>query len=227
MQNGKGSADQARAIVVGGSAGGLLAAALLRRGGWRADVFEKSPVELVGRGAGIATHPELAEALDESGAGSHELGLPVTYRVALDRAGNVVARRHHPQIVTSWDRLHQIVREATPDNCYHLGHELVSVSQTEDGVTASFANGSSVTGDVLVGADGIRSTVRGIYRPEVQPEYAGYVIWRGLVEEGALPPELHRRIFDHFTFFFPPRYEFDRLSDPRPEQRSTSRPSAL
>ena len=146
----------------------------------------------------------------------------MTYRVALDRAGEVVARRHHPQIVTSWDRLHQIAREATPDDCYHLGHELMSVAQTEDGVTASFANGRSVTGDVLVGADGIRSTVRGIFRPDVQPEYAGYVIWRGLVEEGDLPAALRRRIFDHFTFFFPPRYES--IGYPIPGRNNDLRP---
>ncbi len=207
MRNGRGEAGQARALVIGGSAGGLLAAATLRCGGWRADVYERSSVELVGRGAGIATHPELAEALDESGVGSHELGLPVTYRLALDKAGAVVARRHHPQTVTSWDRIHQIAREATPDDCYHLGHELVSVSQTEDGVTATFANGSTESGDVLVGADGFRSVVRGVYRPDVRPEYAGYVIWRGLVDEADLPSALHQRIFDHFTFYFPPRYE--------------------
>jgi 2-polyprenyl-6-methoxyphenol hydroxylase-like FAD-dependent oxidoreductase len=54
MRNGREPAGPASAIVIGGSAGGLIAAAMLRRGGWRADVFEKSAFELVGRGAGIA-----------------------------------------------------------------------------------------------------------------------------------------------------------------------------
>ncbi len=222
MRNATATADAPRAIVIGGSAGGLLAAATLRQGGWQADVYERSPVELVGRGAGIATHPELEQALDESGVGSAELGLPVTYRVAFDRAGRVLARRHHPQIVTSWDRLHQIARQATPDDCYHLGHELATITQTDDGVTAVFANGRTATGEVLVAADGFRSAVRGIYRPDVQPEYAGYVIWRGLVEEGDLPPALHRRVFDHFTFHFPPCNE--NIGYPIPGRNNDLRP---
>ena len=45
---------------------GLFAAAFLRRIGWEADIYERSPVELVGRGAGITTHPELLEALSRA-----------------------------------------------------------------------------------------------------------------------------------------------------------------
>ena len=53
-----------RAIIIGGSMSGLFSAAFLRQIGWQADVYERSPVELVGRGAGITTHPELLEALE-------------------------------------------------------------------------------------------------------------------------------------------------------------------
>ena len=47
---------------------GLFTAAFLRQVGWHADVYERSPVELVGRGAGITTHPELLEALQKRAA---------------------------------------------------------------------------------------------------------------------------------------------------------------
>src|SRR5436305_14054297 len=53
-----------RAIIIGGSMSGLFAAAFLRQIGWDAHVYERSAVELVGRGAGITTHPELLEALE-------------------------------------------------------------------------------------------------------------------------------------------------------------------
>ena len=56
---------------------GLFTAAFLRRIGWDVDVFERSRVELVGRGAGITTHPELLEALEKSGAGTRDLGIEV------------------------------------------------------------------------------------------------------------------------------------------------------
>src|SRR2546428_10790271 len=82
-----------RAVIVGGSMSGLFAAAFLRQIGWDVDVFERSPVELVGRGAGITTHPELLDALERSGAGTHELGIAVAKRIAIDRAGRVIGER--------------------------------------------------------------------------------------------------------------------------------------
>src|SRR4026209_1576058 len=61
------SSRHRRAIVIGGSMSGLFAAAFLRQIGWDADVYERSAVELVGRGAGITTHPELLQALKTAG----------------------------------------------------------------------------------------------------------------------------------------------------------------
>ena len=62
--------DERRAIVIGGSIAGLFVGAFLRRIGWRVDIYERSSIELIGRGVGIfATHLELFEALDKCGAG--------------------------------------------------------------------------------------------------------------------------------------------------------------
>ena len=61
---------------------GLFAAAFLRQVGWDVDVYERSPIELVGRGAGITTHPELLAALEASGAGTRDLGVTVERRIA-------------------------------------------------------------------------------------------------------------------------------------------------
>src|SRR5882672_7760189 len=89
-----------RAVIIGGSMSGLFSAAFLRRIGWNVDVFERSPVELVGRGAGITTHPELLEALEKSGAGTRDLGIEVEKRITIDRQGRVIAEKHLPQILT-------------------------------------------------------------------------------------------------------------------------------
>jgi 2-polyprenyl-6-methoxyphenol hydroxylase-like FAD-dependent oxidoreductase len=70
-------------------------------------------------------------------------------------------------------------------------------------VTARFADGSEAAGDILIGADGFRSSVRRLFLPEVQPLYAGYVAWRGLVEESAFSAAAHRDIFDKFSFGLP------------------------
>src|SRR6185436_5890522 len=98
-----------RAVIIGGSMSGLFAAAFLRQIGWDTDVFERSSVELVGRGAGITTHPELLEALEASGAGTRDLGIEVPKRIAVNREGRVTDERPLRQILTSWDRLQRLL----------------------------------------------------------------------------------------------------------------------
>src|SRR5258706_13396755 len=90
-----------RAIIIGGSMSGLFSAAFLRQIGWRAEVFERSTVELVGRGAGITTHPELLEALARSGAGLRDLRGEVDKRITLNRHGKGIAEKRLPQILTN------------------------------------------------------------------------------------------------------------------------------
>ena len=86
MAQGNAAAAPRRALVVGGSIAGLIAAVQLRRIGWDVDVFERSAVALSGRGAGIMTHPELVEILEQSGADCRDLGVPIHERIMVDRA---------------------------------------------------------------------------------------------------------------------------------------------
>jgi 2-polyprenyl-6-methoxyphenol hydroxylase-like FAD-dependent oxidoreductase len=193
-----------RAIVIGGSMGGLFAASLLRRIGWRPDLYERNETELFGRGAGIVTHDDLLQSLRLAGADLTDLGVQLTDRIALDRQGRVIERMPFEQIVTSWDRLHQILRATIPAGAHHLGCRLVRVEQNADSVTAVFSNGRRETADLLIAADGFRSTVRQQFAPEIQPIYAGYVVWRGLAAEANIPPEAHKAIFNTFAFYLPP-----------------------
>lgn len=192
-----------RALIVGGSIGGLAAAALLDRAGWEVEVFERVDMELSGRGAGIVTHPPLLEALTAAGAETGDLGVISEYRVGFDRQGAEIARFAFPQLVTSWDCLQSRLRARVPASRYHLGHVLQSFSTEGGQVQARFAHGHVAEGDVLVGADGFRSTVRQHLFPEVQPVYAGYVVWRGLVHEADLPAAVRDQVFDHFGFHLP------------------------
>jgi 2-polyprenyl-6-methoxyphenol hydroxylase-like FAD-dependent oxidoreductase len=194
-----------RAVIIGGSMGGLCAGLLLRRAGWRVDIFERAADELVGRGAGIVTHPELEAALAACGVGeTARLGVPVASRRLFDREGRVIAELQRPQITTSWDRLFRLLRRAFPDACYHSGKALVGLAEAAEGIRARFADGSTAEGDLLIAADGFRSTVRGLLLPEVEPVYAGYVGWRGLVPEADMPPAVHAALFAHFAFYLPP-----------------------
>jgi 2-polyprenyl-6-methoxyphenol hydroxylase-like FAD-dependent oxidoreductase len=196
-----------RAIIIGGSMSGLFSAAFLRLIGWECDVYERSRVELVGRGAGITTHPELLAALEACGAGTHDLGVDVPKRVALDRQGRITEERPLRQILTSWDRLQRLLRATIDPAHYHLGWTFERVEQDGSGVRVHFDGGRVERGDILVGGDGVRSAVRGQVAPELQPVYAGYYIWRGSPNESDLSPRTLKEIFPYFVFYLPPRQE--------------------
>jgi 2-polyprenyl-6-methoxyphenol hydroxylase-like FAD-dependent oxidoreductase len=199
-------ATQRSAIVIGGSLGGLTAANLLHRAGWDVQVHERVAEELEGRGAGIVTHPELLAALAEAGVVIDEsIGVRVAERVVLSHDGSVQGRHALPQVLTAWARLYQALRDALPLGRYHNGRQLVRAEQDADGVTAHFADGSSARADLLVAADGVRSSVRQALLPDVKPVYAGYLAWRGLVEESALSARTREELVPYFAFGLPPR----------------------
>jgi 2-polyprenyl-6-methoxyphenol hydroxylase-like FAD-dependent oxidoreductase len=195
---------QRRAIVIGGSMSGLFAGLMLLRAGWQVEIYEKVEGELSGRGAGIVAQPEILAALRDLGVATADLGVPVQKRRLFDATGRLTLERDCPQVMTAWERVYRILRDAFPPAHYHRGRALTAVEQDGNGVTATFADGERVTGDVLIGADGIRSTVRGMCAPETQPLYAGYAAWRALIAEAAMPPPVHRDIFPAMAFCLPP-----------------------
>src|SRR6201984_2833928 len=149
------------AIVIGVSIAGLFAAAFRRRIGWQVDICERSSTELIARGVGIfASHLELFEALDKCGAGTVDIGVVVYKRITLERKGKVIAENPQLQIVTSWDRLRQILLKAIDRQRYHFGYVFDRVEQGSGGVRVHFVNGRSEKADLVVGCDGFRSSVR-------------------------------------------------------------------
>ena len=183
---------------------GLFAGLMLRIAGWSVDIYEKVEGELSGRGAGIVAQPEILAALRELGLGTGELGVPVQKRRLFDIQGRITLETECPQVMTAWERVYRILRDGFPAAHYHRGRSLQAIEQNDVGVTAIFADGERVIGDMLVGADGIRSTVRGLCAPDSQPRYAGYSAWRALIAEGAMPDDVHRDIFPYMAFCLPP-----------------------
>jgi 2-polyprenyl-6-methoxyphenol hydroxylase-like FAD-dependent oxidoreductase len=194
-----------RALVIGGSMSGLFAAIALARRGWDVHVFERVETELAGRGAGIVAQPQLHEVLRDIGLDcTAELGVPVELRRSYDVDGRLTDEISCPQILTSWDRIYRLLRDAFPSARYHRGKSLVEVAARPHAVIARFADGETVEGDLLVGADGLRSTVRAQLLPEAVPLYAGYIAWRALVPEAALSPATRRDLFGYMAFCHPP-----------------------
>lgn len=190
-----------RAIIIGGSIGGLFAALLLRRQGWDVCIYERVPTPLSGRGAGIITHPELRSILERLGLDPHhDFGVEIVERITLGRDGHVVGTYPCAQVATSWERVFHMLRSALPDDCYVHGAELSAIETDDHGVRAVFGDGRHAEGDLLIGADGVRSSVRQILAGDVSPSYAGYVAWRGMLAEADVPAEIVGR----FSFCLPP-----------------------
>jgi 2-polyprenyl-6-methoxyphenol hydroxylase-like FAD-dependent oxidoreductase len=198
------------AAVVGGSVGGLFAANMLARRGWRVRVFERVAGGLESRGAGIAMHPELDAILAAAGARPDgPLGIRVAGRTAYDRMGRQIAFHPRPQYLTAWARVFNPLHAAFPAEHYHRGREVVAVATGTAGRAAlRFSDGETMEADLVVAADGFRSTVRALLAPEVVPRYAGYVAWRGMVDEAALSAGFRDAVFGRYAFVFPPRSQF-------------------
>jgi 2-polyprenyl-6-methoxyphenol hydroxylase-like FAD-dependent oxidoreductase len=193
-----------RALVIGGSVGGLFAANMLRSVGWDASVFERNPEELAGRGAGISTHPQLGDVVRRLGiAFDDSMAIHVDRVIFLDRTGRTYDQRETTRTMSSWGRIYRSLRDLIPDECYRLGRSLQGLEQDAEGVTAIFADGSRERGDILIGADGGRSTVREQLLPGLEPEYAGYVAWRAMLQESEIPPAIHAEIFERYTYCLP------------------------
>jgi 2-polyprenyl-6-methoxyphenol hydroxylase-like FAD-dependent oxidoreductase len=190
-----------KAIIVGGGIGGLTAALMLHARGLDCEVFEQSDAihEL---GVGINTLPHairelaqlgLLERLDNVAIRTAELfyltrhGQQVWHEKRGMDAGHDV-----PQFSIHRGRLQGVIHEAVIErlgmDAVHTGCRLDAFSQDEGGVTATFSDRSgakvaSARGDILIGADGIHSTVRQTLFPEEGPPcWNGLMLWRGAAD---------------------------------------------
>lgn len=194
----------AKILVIGGSLGGLFAANILLRQGHDVTLLEKTVGSLDGRGAGIVTHDALAQALKAAGVTVDEtLGVPVTKRITLAADGQSLGEMELPQVLTSWSRLYQMLKESFPNERYLQGKAVKSVTQDANSVQVICEDGSQYGAELLIASDGIRSAVRAQVAPQIQPEYAGYIAWRGVCDEACLSNYTLETLFNRFGFCLP------------------------
>lgn len=193
-----------RALVVGGSLGGLFAGTLLKRAGWNVDIYERSLRDLDSRGGGIVLQPDVVEAFRRAGADveAMDLGVPSRERKVFRRDGSLQDRQMAPQTQTSWSLIYATMKRTFGETHYHQGKTLTALRQDEPsrGVAAVFEDGTEEMGDLLIGADGNGSTVRRLLWPEAEPSYAGYLAWRGLLPEDDMPPTAREGLHGDFGF---------------------------
>ncbi|BAZ13141.1 hypothetical protein NIES4071_49800 [Calothrix sp. NIES-4071] len=190
-----------RAIVIGGSLGGLFVGIMLRSIGWDVDIYERSERNLDSRGGGIVLQPDVIEAFQIAGISTQALGVVAHERYYLNSDGSIAQSMPMRQMLTSWNLLYGSMRRHFPSEHYHYGKYLTDVQQNGEQVTAIFADGTRDAADLLIGADGPNSTVRQHVLPRERYRYAGYVAYRGLVNENELSSDAKALFTERFVFY--------------------------
>jgi 2-polyprenyl-6-methoxyphenol hydroxylase-like FAD-dependent oxidoreductase len=189
-----------RAIVIGGSLAGLFAGTLLRSIGWQVDIYERSPHTLDSRGGGVVLQSDVVEAFQRAGIPNDNLGVVANERYYLQRDDRIQVMPMR-QTLTSWNLLYGSMRRHFPDAHYHQGKVLTNFQVEKEQITAIFTDGTCEKADLLIGADGPNSTLRHLLLPTYEPLYAGYVGYRGLVNEQDLDPESAAIFTERFVFY--------------------------
>jgi 2,6-dihydroxypyridine 3-monooxygenase len=186
--------------VVGGSLGGLTAACVLADAGHRVVIYERSQSELEERGAGIGFLPATYRYLVEHGGiDLDEVAVRTGHIRYLSRDGSVSHDDAHTYLFSSWNTVYREMLGCFDRSAYRLAHELVDIEL--EPLTLGFANGLVIRPDLAVFADGVGSTARGALLPDVRPQYAGYVAWRGVVPEAELSAAARATLDDAITYY--------------------------
>ena len=191
-------------IVAGGGIGGLAAALALVRRGFRVQVLEQAP-EIGEIGAGIQLGPNAFAALDALGVGekARRRAVYTDFMVmhdAIDESligrlptdGAFRRRFGNPYAVIHRVDVHLSLLEGAQETGqveFVTRTRVERVEQTQDQVTVHCAGGKSYTGQALIGADGVRSIVRGQYVND-PPRITGHVVYRAVIDKKDFPDDL-------------------------------------
>ena len=175
-----------RIAIIGGGIGGLTAALALRQSGFEPQVFEEAPV-LLEVGAAIIMWPNAMRILHRLGLGDkvRERGGELEQTQWLSQDGRLLnhvrlPKSEAPALVLRRADLQKVLLSALPQSSIHLGRVFESYQQLPDRMVANFRDGSPVDCDVLIGADGLHSSVRAQLLNDGPPIDRGYSAWRGV-----------------------------------------------
>ena len=180
-----------RVGIIGGSVAGCATAALLHRAGHDVTVFERSESDLVSRGAGIGTPTAVWQDMMARGLIDGTLSAcRADYMRYVTRGPGTGQQRwlgdaggQSSLMLLNWAHLYQCLRRGVPDDLYRSASTVELIEARPDGTTLHLGPGGSVDFDLVVCADGYRSTGRGLIDPGATPCYRGMVSWRGLLRE--------------------------------------------
>jgi len=187
-----------RVIIIGAGIGGLAAALTMRRAGIEVEIFEQSAA-LREIGAGIQISPNASRILQRLGLASsmRKYGVrPLAVHIRRWDNGRTLTRQllgdecertfGAPYYHFHRAELLDLLAAALPAHMIHLDHRCIGLKQSSDRVEVKFHNGTIADADLVVGADGIHSTVRELILGAESPRFSGHVAYRGLVPAGRL-----------------------------------------
>ncbi len=194
-----------RVGVIGGSLGGLFAGVALRQAGFVVDVYERSDSSLGDKGAGLRMQDDMVARLEKAGIPIDASAVTPRWFRYLGPDNTLVHQEPTNIIYTSWNRLYHMLLEKLDPVSYHLGKNACALRpRCGGGVDIDFADGSEACADVVVGADGLTSSVRQWVAPLEVPRYAGYVCWRGMAQERDLSPVARELLSDAGSYVLLP-----------------------
>ena len=192
-------------LINGAGLGGLAAACCLMKAGHEVEVFEQS-AQMGEVGAGIQISANAQHVLRDLGLGPDidRVGVrPGAYVFRLHDTGEEIQRfplaeAHEAANGAPYTQLHRadlheiLARKAQEMRAHvvQLNKRATHYVEDADGVTLHFADGTSARGDILIGADGIRSVVRAQMSGASTPTYTGDAAWRLLIPTDKLPTDL-------------------------------------
>lgn len=182
--------------IIGGSIAGCSTALALRDLDFDIQIFEKSHGSLIDRGNGIVMPAPLLETLRQQQWIDHDAPcLPLTsmqyslLKKDYDPAGYPLWQRTMEAVAWRWGHLFSQLRKRIPNHHYHSGAAVTGVESNSSGIRLKLNGNREYQADLVVFADGLHSLGRQIISRDSSPQYAGYVLWRGLLNE---TPEVSR-----------------------------------
>ena len=194
-----------RVLIAGGGTGGLAAAIALRKAGLEPLVLEQAPA-FTTIGAGLGLYANAMKALtylgadaywrqsaaridvaEQRGLGDDELITSSSLDLQAARYGEHYICGHRADLMTSLLR-------ALPPECVRTGSRVVAFEETAVDVRVELEGGEEVRGDLLVGADGLRSRIRTVLMGEREARSTGVVVWRGLIARDKVPDRYDGKI---------------------------------
>lgn len=181
-----------RVIIIGGGIGGLCTALMLQKDGYTVQLYESASA-IYPAGAGLGVGSNALKALYAAGIGKEieakgnrldQMIFQNTHGERLNQLHLALLKQQSGLNNLTIHRadLHYILYEAIAPGTIYLNKKCIDFKQDNKEITAFFADGSSVVGDIIIAADGIHSVVRNKLAPKSNPRYAGYTCWRGVVK---------------------------------------------